>query len=234
VSPRNVTNVQNTSGYESGGTLVDIHGSGFEFPPAQVVTDVTFGGVRSNFKIDGDQHITAPAPPAPSGTGTVAIEVTNIDGTTAAGWVQYLPDPAEIVYVDPPSGSMQGGSDVTITGSHFGTTSDVFFGNTPAAWQLNSDTEILAVSPPGQEAVDVTVVNAAGPSRPATFTYVPIVTDIAPRSSSGAGGATMGILGRGLNSTLRADVDGVAGSNLVVVSDTEVEIEIPPGQARYS
>jgi hypothetical protein len=40
----------------------------------------------------------------------------------------------------------------------------------------------------------------------------------------------MGILGQGLGSTTRADVDGVAGSNLMIISDGEIEIDIPAGQ----
>src|SRR3954454_12675350 len=154
--PPSVTQVQNDSGPETGSTTVLIFGSDFTNP---TVTDVAFGNNPSNFTVDADDLITAVSP---AGSGTVDIVVTNADGIVVAGSFQYLSAQADVVFLTPDSGSVQGGTIVTLTGRGFQTVTQVNFGSTPATrFTINSDTEIVAESPPGGGVVEVGVVNLA-------------------------------------------------------------------------
>lgn len=72
--------------------------------------------------------------------------------------------PPGIASISPSSGSIKGGTSVTIAGHDFSGTS-VSFGAVPAkSFTVNSDTQITAVSPPGSARgpVDVRVTTAAG------------------------------------------------------------------------
>ena len=225
MAPPTVTQVQNDRGPDSGATPVLIFGSDFTNPE---VIQVTFGGRPSNFTVDADDLITAVSP---AGTGVVDIEVTNADGSVIAGQFEYVASSADVVFLSPASGSMQGGTAVILTGSGFTTVTQVEFGGTPAPqFTVNSDTEIVAISPSGQGVVDVGVVNAAGASSTASFTYLPIVTGISPDNGTALGGDSVIVSGEGFNnSTIAVEFDGT-GAGFIVNSDTEIEATTPAGQ----
>jgi len=70
-----------------------------------------------------------------------------------------------IASVTPNEGPTSGGTEVTITGSEFGTASGVSFGSTPASsFSVESSTVIKAISPAGVGTVDIRVTNAKGTS----------------------------------------------------------------------
>jgi hypothetical protein len=77
--------------------------------------------------------------------------------------------------LSPSSGAERGGTTVTITGTGFTNSQNVFFGGVAATtFTVNSDGSITAVSPPGAGAVDVTVATASGTSSISSadvFTY---------------------------------------------------------------
>jgi hypothetical protein len=83
----------------------------------------------------------------------------------------------EITGVSPTSGSVAGGTKVTITGTNFNAASEVKFGDIPAtSFTVVSETEIAAVSPRSKKAgqVDISVKTLAGTSattRSDDFTY---------------------------------------------------------------
>src|SRR5207244_2172587 len=56
------------------------------------------------------------------------------------------------------------GKPVVITGDHFETAKQVFFGTTPATFVADGYKKISAIAPAGAGTVDVTVVNANGTS----------------------------------------------------------------------
>jgi alpha-tubulin suppressor-like RCC1 family protein len=67
--------------------------------------------------------------------------------------------------VAPGEGPESGGTEVTITGSEFGSVSGVSFGSTPASsFSVESSTRIKAVAPAGIGTVNITVTNANGSS----------------------------------------------------------------------
>lgn len=112
---------------------------------------------------------------AESGASYAAIFPTPFDGSVVAPSAAFpgeeielsaevQPAP-EITLVSPPSGSIAGGTVVTITGKNLGGASAVEFGSTPAAsFTVDSDTEITATTPRGPQPgkVDVSVKTIAG------------------------------------------------------------------------
>jgi hypothetical protein len=138
-------------GPTGGGTPVLISGSGFSG-----VTSVDFGTTpATSFKVIDDTTIEAYSPP---GTGTVQVSVTAASGSTPAGELtSYTYD--SITGLSPASGP--GGTPVTITGTGLGATASVWFGASPAeSFSVVSDTEVLAIAPPGAGLVDVLVTGA--------------------------------------------------------------------------
>ncbi len=89
---------------------------------------------------------------------------------------EIQPVPA-ITAIAPSSGSIAGGTTVTITGTDFGTASAVKFGSTPATgYTVDSETQITAFAPPSLVTgkVDVAVTTTAGSSaivKADSFTY---------------------------------------------------------------
>lgn len=112
---------------------------------------------------------------AESGASYASIFPTPFDGSIVAPSASFpgeeielsaevQPAP-EVTLVSPPSGSIAGGTVVTITGKNLGGASAVEFGSTPAAsFTVDSDTEITATTPRGPQPgkVDVSVKTIAG------------------------------------------------------------------------
>jgi hypothetical protein len=85
--------------------------------------------------------------------------------------------PPAVTSVSPASGSEDGGTTATITGTGFAGATAVSFGGTAAAsFTVSSDTQISAVSPAGTGIVDITVTSPLGASVTSSadeFTFVP-------------------------------------------------------------
>lgn len=117
-----------------------------------------------------------PPPPdgatvAPNGTGAGEIELS----------AEVQPTPT-VAGLSVTSGSIAGGTAVTITGTDLGGASAVEFGTEPAAsYTVDSDTQITAVAPPSArpDGVAVSVTTVAGTSaasgRLSSFTYTACV-----------------------------------------------------------
>jgi autotransporter-associated beta strand protein len=225
-----VTDVIPATGYESGGTLVTLLGSGFTG-----VTEVDFGTAQgTDIKLQSDGVITVKSPP---GTGVVPVTVTTPAGTSSVSALDqftYTPTPAtQVTGISPNTGPAEGGTSVTLTGLGFTEATTVEFGATPATeFTIVSDTTITATSPPGTNTVDVTVVTPNGTS-PATihdqFTYGPTVTGISPNSGPEAGGTSVTITGTGFASVAEVDFGSTLALGSVEFTDTTITIDSPPG-----
>jgi IPT/TIG domain len=80
--------------------------------------------------------------------------------------------PPVIRAITPPWGGIAGGDKVAITGSGFTNTRSVKFGPTPATnFQVDSDGQITATTPPGAGIVNVTVITKSGSVTGGEFTY---------------------------------------------------------------
>jgi hypothetical protein len=160
VAAPSVSGVRPVEGPEAAGTSVEITGSGFSG-----ATAVRFGAANAtSFKVNSGNSITAVAP---AGSGTVDVTVETPVGTSHAGpsdHFTYQPPPT-VSEISPKVGPPTGGTEVTITGTHFTNGSTVKFGSTPATGvKVNSAESITATSPEGSGAVHVTVTTAGGTS----------------------------------------------------------------------
>jgi hypothetical protein len=171
-SPPHVERIAPDKGPAAGGTSVTISGNGFNG-----VRAVTFGPTpAASYHVDSPTQITAVSP---SGQGKVDIRVSTSIGTSNAespDEFRYLSGPT-VTAVTPSSGPSGGGTPVMIEGAGLYYATDVHFGSAEAQFKVNSDTEILAYSPPGVagQMVPVTVATPGGTSginANAVFTYI--------------------------------------------------------------
>lgn len=170
-----------------------------------------------------------PPPPdgslvAPNGTGTGEIELS----------AEVQPAPT-VTGLSVGSGSIVGGTEVTITGTDLNGTSAVEFGDLQASsYTVKSDTEIVAVSPPSAEPgpVDVAVTTNAGASgvnsRGNSFTYQACVVPNLKRNRLGA--AKTRLRGHGCRpGTVTKLGEATAKEGLVVIQNPKPGKILPPG-----
>jgi IPT/TIG domain len=171
------------SGPEAGGTPVTITGTGLT-----AETAVRFGAAAAtSVEFKSETEVVAISP---AGSGAVEVAVTTAGGTsaTSAGdTFTYTAPPAPapaLERLEPSSGGEEGGTVVMITGSNLAGATAVDFGSAAAlGFEVRSATEIVADSPAGSGAVEVTVTTPAGTSAASagdTFTYTSL--------SAGSGG----------------------------------------------
>ncbi|RAO65100.1 uncharacterized protein BHQ10_001112 [Talaromyces amestolkiae] len=162
--PPVITSSSPTQGPTTGGTTVSINGAGLIN-----ATGVFFGGTpAASFNVVSDNLITAVSPP---GTGAVSVTVNTPVAFSNGTLFQYVAPPT-LTTINPTSGPRSGGNNVTLTGSGFTGTSNVFFGGLPASFVVLDDNTITAVAPPVGTAgpISVTVQNAGGTSPGITYT----------------------------------------------------------------
>ena len=136
--------------------------------------------------------------------------------------------------LEPDLGLESGGTEVTITGSGFGSASGVTFGSTPASsFVVESAGRIRAIAPAGTEStVDVTVTNAEGTSVTTpldrfTFTGIPTVTGLSQTFS--VAGTEVWISGTNLNTVTSVHFGAVA-SPKVILSGSHILAIVPSGE----
>jgi len=240
-----LTSIEPSSGGAGGGQLVNVYGSGF-----QSGLTVTFGGIPS-------QSITVMSSSTllvrtPSGlSGTVAVTVTNPDNSTATlptGYTFGTPAPFTVSSVTPTSGSIAGGTVVTVTGSGFTSGSTVRFGSAQASGvQFVSGTQINATTPPGTAGVvSVTVTSALSESASvaAAFTYtnettIPTpttptqptgaltVSGVTPNVGTSAGGTTVTVTGTGFQVGAAVLFGLLPATNVTVVGPSQITATTP-------
>jgi methionine-rich copper-binding protein CopC len=219
-----LTAVSPTSGPATGGNTVTLTGTGFLAP-----TTVTFGSTPATaVNVVGPTTITATAP---AGTGQVSVSVSTPAGSaTRPAAYTYVPAPT-VTGVSPASGPVGGGTSVTITGTHLGTTSSVNFGGTAAAGFTVDSTTSVTVTTPAHVAnpVDVVVDTAYGSATDANaFAYVgaPVVTGIPQDTGSTTGGTLVTITGTDLTGTTSVDF-GVTAATITANTATSVTVTTP-------
>ena len=139
-----VTGVSPGTGPLAGGTSVTITGTSF-----LAATAVKFGSTNAaSFTINSDTSITAVSPAGSA--GTVDITVTSAYGTSttsSADQFTYSNPTPTISSASPPMGSTDGGTSVTLTGTHFTGATSVTFDGIPCVFTIGSDTSITATTP---------------------------------------------------------------------------------------
>lgn len=232
VASPQVSTISPASGTSSGGTAVTITGTGFTG-----ATSVTFGAAAAtSFTVVSDTEITAIAPPGTA--GAVNVVVTTSAGT-GTGPYTYSAAPVPVFSgISPASGTTEGDTTVTITGTGFTGATSVFIGGTAATdLTVVSDSEITATTPAGSAgAVNVVVTTPGGVSTgTGVYTYssasVPVVSGITPSSGTTAGGTTITITGSGFTGATAVTIGGTPAAGFTLVSDTEITATTPVGSA---
>jgi hypothetical protein len=180
---------------------------------------VRFGATSASFTVASDTRVVAVAPP---GSGSVGVVVTTRDGDSAPATYSYTP---VVTGVSPASGSVSGGTDVTITGAGFTGATSVTFGGTAATdVSVVSDGEIHATTPPGNAG---TVGVGVGAGTGGRFTYELSISGLNPDDAYV--GNTVTISGIGFADATGVRFGGVA-TGFAVVSDTEILATAPAGE----
>jgi len=205
---------------------VDIFGDNF-----RAISSVRFGGVSAaSFVVLSHRHIRATLGSGASG----AVEVVNPDGTARfEGFVfSNIPPIPNIGGFSPACGTT--GTVVTITGSGFAAAKSVRFGNSPASFLIDSDTQIRATVQSGATGA-VTVTSLSGTHSLPGFTYIadlPTITSFTP-TNVGTGG-TVTIIGTNFIAscgitTQRVTFGGTPAASFITISPTEIQAVVGSG-----
>jgi hypothetical protein len=157
----NLLTVTPNSGPISGGTLITITGTELPTSIDDVAIEVGDELVPAE-TVNGDgTQITAYTPAGD--LGAVDVVVTNLDNDqtdTIFNGFTYLEEPPQVIGVAPATGSVDGGTAVTIFGNNFADGATVQFGEVDAtAVDFVSEHELTATAPAGTGVVDVIVTN---------------------------------------------------------------------------
>jgi hypothetical protein len=235
VPPPRVTSMSVTSGPAVGGTSVTVTGTGFTG-----ATAATFGGTpAASFAVNGDTSITAVSPAASA--GTVDVMVTTAGGTSSpssSDQFMFIAGPT-VSGVSPNSGTVNGGTTVTITGANFTNATSVNFGDTPVGFTVNDDSSITVVSPVAEapDTVDITVTTVGGTSSVSSsdqFTFIaiaaPTVSGVSPNSGTVNGGTTVTITGANFTNATAVDFGGTP-AGFTVNDDSSITAVSPVAAA---
>jgi hypothetical protein len=154
-----ITTVSPNSGSINGGTAVTITGTNFVSGAS-----VTFGGTAAtNVTVVSATSITATTPAHAAGAVNVVVTESSGSGTLTNGFT-YTNSAPTVTVVSPNSGSTNGGTAVTITGTNFVSGATVTFGGTAAtSVTVVSSTSITATTPAhAAGAVNVVVTDSSG------------------------------------------------------------------------
>lgn len=228
-----VTSLSPNTGPTAGGTTVTITGTRLTG-----ATEVRFGGTAAtSFTVQSATTITAVSPA--HGAGPVPVMVTTPSGISDPVTFTYedvAADPPVVLLVAPLTGTVDGGTAVTITGTGFTGATAVTFGGTAAtSFTVESDTSISAVTPAHAAGlVDVAVTTPAGTSAvPGLFTYTPlpalppVVVLVLPPIGSPAGGTAVTITGTGFSGATAVSFGGTPATSFSVDSDLSISAVAP-------
>jgi IPT/TIG domain len=171
-----VTGISQVPTAATGGTSITITGTSF-YPDATVTVGVD---PATDVVVTSTTTITAVVPAAPSaGAGTYDVVVTDGGGSSPTSPVDdftYEAAPS-VTNVDPPSGSVLGGTPITITGTGFSADATVTIDGAVATDVVVDPsglwiTATTPAPPDGAGAYDVDVSEAGGlATAPLAFTY---------------------------------------------------------------
>ena len=228
ITPPNITSISPSSGSTAGGTSATITCTNFTG-----ATSVTFGGLAAtSLSVVNSTTITC-ITPARTTAGAVGIIVTTGGGPSGAFSSFTYITPPNITGISPSSGSILGGTSVTITGTNFtGATSVTFDGLAATTINVVNNTTITCITPAHTAgAVGIIVTTGGGPSTifASSFTYIapPNITGISPSSGSTTGGTSVTITGTNFTGATSVTFGGVAATSLSMVDSTTITCITP-------
>ncbi|MBE0611549.1 MAG: IPT/TIG domain-containing protein [Dehalococcoidia bacterium] len=225
-----VFSISPASGPTSGGTLVTITGTDLS-----TAVSVAFGDQLVTPLSSAATRVLVLAPV--HAAGVVHLRVVTLVGTTpetSADDFTYTAIPPVVTGISPASGSVHGGTEITISGHGFVGARLVSFGDNAAVPHVVSDSQLRVIAPASPQAglVHLRVTSDAGVSADTTadnFAYVsvPRVTAVRPNTGSTSGGTFIVISGLGFSGTTVVNFGSI---HVVptVVTDTEIQVLAPP------
>ena len=244
-----ITKIAPGSGPEAGGTSVHVTGSALTQTGA--TTAVKFGATAAASVSNVTGASLKAVSPAGTGTQNVTVTVTLPGGESATSNgkpFDYVPAPT-VTSVSPTSGPVTGGTDVTVTGTHFQPGAHVLFGPSDGSSNLDDDstgtpvsvlnsTSILVTAPPGiVGATNVVVVNPDGQNgalksgSAGHYSYTgtaPSITSVSPATGSSLGGTSVTITGAGFFANAKVGFATSGGTSVVVSADgTQITAKTP-------
>ena len=101
---------------------------------------------------------------SPAGSADRERHRDHARGQRGAGSFTYVTPPPAVTAMSPSSGTTDGGTAVTITGTNLGGATSVSFGGAAGRIVSDSGTQVTVTSPGGKGTVNITVTTAAGTS----------------------------------------------------------------------
>lgn len=227
-----IISISPTAGALAGGTTLTLTGTGF-LAGATVTVD---GSTCSSVRVLNSNTITCLIPNHIA--ATVDVVVTNNDTQigTLAGSYTYQAAPT-VTSVAPTSGSVNGATAVTVTGTGFiaGATVD-FGGSSCAGVTVVTPTTITCTTSAhsaGQVTVSVTNSDTQSGNSTNAYTYraAPTVTGITPSAGALAGGTSITVTGSGFYTGTTVDINGTPCTNVSITNSTSLTCTTPAGAA---
>ncbi|MCG8607193.1 IPT/TIG domain-containing protein, partial [bacterium] len=189
------------------------------------VSGVSFGvEPAATFTVDSKNQIRAQVA---SGTQTGPIAVTNPAGTGTSTNSFTVTGVPNILAITPASGLV--GSEVTVTGVNFGSTTDVSISGVSAAtFTADSDTTLRFEVPAGATTGEITVTNSAGTAQsPDIFVVVlhPAVSSFSP--DPGYEGLKITVTGSNFIEIDDVTFGGISATSFTVISETQLRATVP-------
>lgn len=195
-------------------------------------TEVRFGSASSAqaaFTVQGNTKLTATVP---SGALTGNVFVTTPGGKAATKSTFSVSTNVKPVVTGFTPDTGGPGTKVTVTGRGFTATSGVCIGDTPArTFEVNSDTELVAVIDADTTTGPISVTNAAGTGRSSlSFTVPKVVWVDGFTPPNGEVGAQVRIQGGGFTDVQRVSFgDSAMPASFTVQGDTALTATVPSG-----
>ncbi len=226
-----VTSVEPESGPTAGKTTVTVKGTGFVAGAA-----VTIGNEATEVFVLSETELTAVTPATAAGSDQVVVN--DINGTSTGGPSFTYVAPPTVTSIEPPEGSTEGGTPVTIKGTGFVAGATVKIGSAATEVSVVSSTEITAKTSATAAGSDEVVVSDANgtSSSGRSFTYVappptaPTVTSIEPGSGSTSGEEMVTVKGTGFVAGATLTI-GSEAKDVFVLSETELTAETSATEA---
>jgi len=227
-----VSSITPPAGAVSGNALVTLAGAHF-LPGAAV----TIGGVpATEVSVISTTKISARSGAHVAGVVDVTVINPNGQSFTLANGYTYLASPS-IASIEPASGSINGGTPITVTGSNFRAGAQVQLDGVVATTiVVVNDTTITAVTGAhAAGAVDVQVTNLDGQSMTLssayTFLPAPIVLAIESNSGPTTGGTPVTITGSNFAPGAEVMLGNAPAQNVKVLDATTITAETIPHPA---
>ena len=229
VASPSILSVTPSRGPVQGGTRLTISGQNFV-----AGARVTVGGVPAFAPtVVNATTISVVTNAGEVGPAAVVVENPDLQSFMLAGAFTYDAAPS-LAEISPGTGSIAGGTVVTLTGSGFRAGVGVQFGTLPAsAVTVVSETRVTAVTPASPlGVVTVRVQNDDGQAAalPRAFRFVapPTLTAVAPATGDVAGATVVRVTGTNFGPMTTVTFGGVAAQRVSFVGATTLEAVTPP------